>query len=272
MVGSFKTVYVLVHGLCSTSDELLTVKHALEKAGLTTCSWNIPGYSFDASQEHQIASTYNHWIEFLHAQIVDLRAQHSSPVRIQLIGLSAGANLILGLSIKYPADVQSLVLLSTPLWIDGWSIPFYHWLFPLALYTPLGALWSYKEKEPFGVKNERIRAWIKKQLMERRISSAGASVLDIGHLRAHDQLRRFVRKTLPHSQMPSALMIHAREDEVASLRNVRWLQEHWQGSTLSFIELGNSYHMITIDNDRQQVCEEILSFSHTLQHQNLPVI
>jgi carboxylesterase len=272
MVGSFKTVYVLVHGLCSTSDELLTVKHALEKAGLTTCSWTIPGYSFDANQEHQVASSYDHWIEFLHEQIVDLRAQHSTPVQIQLIGLSAGANLILGLSIKHPSDVQSLVLLSTPLWIDGWSVPFYHWLLPLALYTPLGAFWRYEEKEPFGVKNERIRAWIKKQLSERRISSAGASVLEIGHLRAHDQLRRFVRKTLPHAKMPTTLMIHAKEDEVASLNNVKWLRDHWQGSTLSYVELGNSYHMITIDNDRQQVCEEILGFTHTLQTVNSPVV
>ena len=131
---------------------------------------------------------------------------------------------------------------------------------PLALYTPLGALWHYKEKEPFGVKNERIRAWIKKQLSERRISSAGASVLEIGHLRAHDQLRRYVRKTLPQSQMPTTLMIHAKEDEVASLHNVKWLHEHWQGSKLSYVELANSYHMITIDNERETVNQETSRF------------
>jgi carboxylesterase len=67
-------------------------------------------------------------------------------------------------------------------------------------------------------------------------------------------------------------MIHAKEDEVASLNNVKWLKDHWQGSTLSYVELGNSYHMITIDNDRQQVCEEILGFTHTLQTVNSPVV
>jgi carboxylesterase len=265
MTGSSKTVNVLVHGLCSTSDELLTVKNALEKEGLSTISWVIPGYSFDVELDHQWASHFESWVEFLHAQIVDLRAQHSSPIHIQLIGLSAGANLILGLAIKHPDDAQSMVLLSTPLWIDGWSVPFYHWLLPLALYTPLGVFWSYKERDPFGVKNERIRAWIKKQLSDRRISSAGASVLEIGHLRAHDQLRRFVKKALPQSIMPRTLMIHAREDEVASLNNVRWLQLHWHGAKLSYVELNNSYHMITIDNDRQQVCEEILDFTRALR-------
>lgn len=272
MVGLSKTVCVLVHGLCSTSDELLTVKYALEKKGLATISWAIPGYSYDATQDLQIASNFDTWIDFLHAQIVDLKGQYSNPIHVQLIGLSAGANLILALTIKYPNDIHSLVLLSTPLWIDGWSVPFYHWLLPLALYTPLGALWSYKEKEPYGVKNERIRAWIKKQLSERKVSSAGASVLEIAHLRAHDQLRRYVRKTLPSSTMPTALMIHAREDEVASLQNVRWLQDHWHGSHLGYVELQNSYHMITIDNDREQVCEEILNFIHTLQNKDLPII
>jgi len=81
------------------------------------------------------------------------------------------------LSVGYPEDVNALVLLSTSIWVDGWSIPRYQWLLPLALFTPMGVFWKYREKEPYGVKDERIRSWIKRELDRRRVSAAGSSIL-----------------------------------------------------------------------------------------------
>jgi carboxylesterase len=51
--------------------------------------------------------------------------------------------------------------MSTTLRYDGWAIPPWHFL-PLALYTRSGGCGN-KEK-PHGVKNERIRAWIAREL------------------------------------------------------------------------------------------------------------
>ena len=155
-------------------------------------------------------------------------------------------------------EIEQLILLSTPLIIDGWNIPIYYFLLPLALYTPLGVFWRYKESSPYGVKNVRIREWIERELSQRRISQAGASVLEIAHLREHDRLRRYVLKHLSKTQLPNVLVIHAKEDEVASLSNVRWLEKNWQSGQIQVILLDNSYHMITIDNDRAQVCKAIL--------------
>jgi carboxylesterase len=67
-------------------------------------------------------------------------------------------------------------------------------------------------------------------------------------------------KHLPKTDLPRALVIHAREDEVASLSNVRWLEKNCQLGQIQVVLLDNSYHMITIDNDREQVCEAILDF------------
>ena len=54
------------------------------------------------------------------------------------------------------------------------------------------------------------------------------------------------------------MVIHAKEDGVASLSSVRWLEKNWQSGQIQVILLDNSYHMITIDNDRALVCKVIL--------------
>jgi len=257
MPTSQSPVNLLLHGLCSTPDELLSVYVALTREGHQAKHLVIPGYSFDASMDQQEASVFESWIDFVCKEIQDIKAQGQE---VNLIGLSAGVTVALGAALKVPQSIDRLILLSTPLILDGWNIPFIHFLLPLALYTPLGALWKYKEKSPFGVKNVRIRDWIERELSHRRVSQAGASVLEVAHLREHDRLRRYVMKHLPMTDLPHALVIHAREDEVAGLSNVRWLEKSWQLGQIQVVLLDNSYHMTTIDNDREQVCKAILDF------------
>ncbi len=252
-----QSITLLLHGLCSTPDELLTVHSALSREGHGVKHIVIPGYSFDATKDRQESLGFEAWIDFVCAEILALRSQGH---RVNLVGLSAGVSVALGVAIQAPTEIEQLILLSTPLIIDGWNIPFYHFLLPLALYTPLGALWRYKESSPYGIKNARIRAWIERELSQRRVSQAGASVLEISHLREHDRLRRHVIKHLPCIDLPNALIIHAVEDEVAGLSNVEWLQKNWRLGKVKTVLLENSYHMITIDNDRTQVCNEILKF------------
>jgi carboxylesterase len=43
-----RTAVVLLHGLCSTPDELLTVQSALRSRGYSVHPLTIEGYSFDA--------------------------------------------------------------------------------------------------------------------------------------------------------------------------------------------------------------------------------
>jgi carboxylesterase len=258
MSAAAGSLYLMLPGLCSTPEELASVQTSLDKQGFQTKGVSIPGYSFDPEKTKQVAVSFESWVDHLHGQIKRERLEFE---RITLVGLSSGANLALALTIKYPQSVDALVLLSTSIWVDGWSIPFYQWLLPVALFTPLGVFWKYREKEPFGVKNERIRAWIKRELTRRRVSAAGASVLEIGHLKQNFRLRSFVKKHLPGSALPHGLVIHAELDEVASLKNVRWLELHWRAGSLQTLILTNSYHMITIDQERHTVSQAILKYA-----------
>ncbi|MES2531828.1 MAG: alpha/beta hydrolase [Pseudomonadota bacterium] len=258
-----RTAVVLLHGLCSTPDELRSVDTALRTLGYTVQALTIDGYSFDASTELQVAAPWAEWIDTIERRVDALRLTHD---RVLLVGISAGASLALGAAIRCGDRIDALLLMSTALRYDGWAVPRTQWLLPLALYTPIGRFWRYRERPPYGVKNERVRAWIERELRTRRISSAGSSVIGIGHLREHDRLLRHVRRNLGRVQCANVLALHAREDEVASLENVAMLARGLGCGAFRSVVLGNSFHMITIDNDRQQVVRETVEFAAAIAH------
>jgi carboxylesterase len=187
-----------------------------------------------------------------------------------LVGISAGASLALGGAIRCGREVDALVLMSTTLRFDGWAVPRTRFLLPLAFYTPLGRFWQYRERAPYGGKNERVRTWIERELRHRQVSRAGSAVIGVGHLREHDRLIRHVRRRLNDVQCEQVLALHAREDEVASLSNLDLLVRGLRCASLRTVVLNNSYHMISIDNDRQQVVRETLAFAEAVTHGPAP--
>lgn len=261
------TVVVLLHGLCSSAQELLPVDEAIKAVGYETCSLIIPGYSFEMNRSKQKARSYTDWIDYVEHEALELKKRYA---KVVLVGISAGANLVLGAFVKNRDVAHAAVLMSTPLILDGWNIPFYHFLLPLALYTPLGWLWSYEEAWPFGLKNERIRAWVAKDLKARRLSSAGASVLEVSHLREHDKLQKHLLKSMSQASAPPTLVLHASEDDVASLENLRFIQMCWKTPIFRCHVLDNSYHMISWDNDRAEVCDKVIEFLDELHSTECP--
>jgi carboxylesterase len=258
-----RTAVVLLHGLCSTPDELLSVANGLRAAGYSVHPLAVEGYSFDAASPGRHASPWQQWIDAVEQRVKALRANHD---RVMLVGISAGSALALGTAMRRSAHIDALVLMSTTLRFDGWAIPRRQVLLPLALYTPLGRFWRYRERAPYGVKNERVRGWIERELRHRKVSRAGAAVIDVSHMREHDRLIRHVRRGLGNVHCPQVLAIHARQDEVASLANVDLLKRGLHSDTLRTVVVGNSYHMISIDNDRQQVVNETLEFAAAVTH------
>lgn len=258
------TAVVLLHGLCSTPDELLSLQGPLRQQGHTVVPLRIEGYSFEAADPSQPASPWRSWVQAVRTRVQALRADHE---RVVVAGISAGCALALAAAMS-AADAQDLtdvpdglVLLSTTLRYDGWGVSPWRFLLPLALYTPIGRWWQYQEARPYGVKNERIRAWIARELEQRRISRAGSATLGVSHLRENDRLVRQVRRQLGAVRCPRVLAIHAQEDEVASPLNLKLLAEGLpSGCSLQAQTVHNSYHMISIDNDRQEVVRSVLGF------------
>jgi carboxylesterase len=69
----------------------------------------------------------------------------------------------------------------------------------------------------------------------------------------------YVKKSIACIKAPT-LIIHAEEDDVASPRNARFVAENIGSKIVESIFLHNSYHMITVDNEREQVSSDTIRF------------
>jgi carboxylesterase len=178
-----------------------------------------------------------------------------------------GATLSLAVAARIP-NIQSLSILSPVLIFDGWSVPWYYPL--LKVFYLIGFRnWHYKEKAPFGVKNLEMRKRIKKAVESNNISELGAAHLPARHLIESLKLINATKKDLS-SISSDILIIHAIDDETASPKNPDLILKSISSETRRTIWLGNSYHIITVDNEREIVANETISFiAHSIKKQEL---
>ncbi|MDD4946603.1 MAG: alpha/beta fold hydrolase [Gallionella sp.] len=247
---------LLLHGLQSSPAELQPLAKRLNQAGYTVHVPHIRGYGFMHGDTPRSVTHWQDWHAKAMAEFRALQQQHST---VAVGGLCIGATLSLSIASELGDEVSALVLLASTLWYDGWSIPWYRFLRYAGYYTPFRYIYSYREREPFGLKNEQLRKWIAREMSHKDSSIVGASKLNLPAIQEAERMIRAVKRTLPDVIAP-AIIIHAEEDDVASPRNARHIAAHLGSKRIENVMLHNSYHMITVDNDREQVAKETVRF------------
>lgn len=245
---------LLFHGLCANPLELAPVAKSLREVGYVVETPAMAGYGVSSTTGEQLpVPPFEHWLDEAVAAFDRLAALHG---RVAVGGLCMGAVLALALAARRPA--AALVLISTTLHFDGWNVSPWRRLLPLAYLPPLRRRMSFKETAPFGLKNERLRAWVEQAMASNQVSAVGAARLSAASLYQATRLIRHVRGHLPALAAP-AVVLHASEDDVAGPRSVRELQcrlghepeVHW---------FHDSYHMLTLDNERIAVARTVRDF------------
>ena len=257
--GNSGHVAILLPGLCGSELEMGAIPRLLKQSNHSYVIPRIPGYS-----AHTGISDYPEWIETVDQLITDLQLTHQS---VSIVGLSMGATL--GISVaSRNTSIRSLCLLSPVLLFDGWSVPWYYPL--LSLIYRLGIRnWHYKESEPYGVKNKELRRHIQKAVQANAVSELGAAHLPAKHLDQSLRLIKDAQKNLGGVKS-DCLIIHAIDDETASPKNPDLILKSIASETRRVIWLGNSYHMITVDNEREIVANEVNIFiEQAIQKANL---
>lgn len=245
---------LLFHGLCANPLELAPVARSLREVGYAVDVPAMAGYGVSSATGEQLpVPPFEHWLAEAEARFDALAAEHG---RVAVGGLCMGAVLALALAARRPA--AALVLISTTLHFDGWNVSPWRRLLPLAYLPGLRRRMSFKETAPFGLKNERLRAWVEQAMASDHVSAVGAARLSAASLYEASRLIRHVRGRLSGLAAP-AVVLHASEDDVAGPRSVRELQSrlglppevHW---------FHDSYHMLTLDNERVAVARTVRDF------------
>jgi carboxylesterase len=245
---------VLLHGLRSTPREFGLIALPLRSRGIQLITPHIDGYSFAQGLPR---TSWRHWAAAASAAIA--RAVPSGRP-VVLGGLCAGGLLAASLALEAPRLVAGLVLMSATFDFDGWAQTRWRHLRRVGYAMGLDRWIRIAERDPYGVKNQKIRAWVAREMKERAGSAAGPSTLPLWAIREVDRLKDHVGAGL-HRLTQRTLMMHARDDEVCTLASAQRSMHALAATDKRLVVLEDSYHMITLDNDRHRVIDELREFT-----------
>ena len=249
---------LLIHGLTGTPTELTLVARRLNQYGFTVLCPLLAGHC--ASEAALTATTWQDWAQSVLTAHERLAARSDA---VFVGGLSAGAVLSLYTAHKHPQRVRGLTLFSTTLWWDGWAIPRLRFLLPLILRLPyIGKRYRFEEAPPYGIKNEPLRRKIVARMHSGDAAAAGFSGTPGCSLRELWRLVDVIKGALPQMETPT-LLLHSSHDDIAGLSNPRYIQRHLKGPS-KLVLLHDSYHMITVDQERRKVADHTAAFAAAL--------
>lgn len=242
---------LLIHGLTGSPFEMKYLAKRLHKEGFTVRVPCLAGHGTNISDLRKTG--WRDWYNTVSESFYDLKKTHRT---VAVSGLCMGAVLALQLAYEAGDKVSALSLLSTTLYYDGWSLPWYRFLLPVALYTPVKHFYSFREREPFGVKNEQVRNMIAQGMNDGLIAYPSFPLQSLSEL---FKLVVSVKRVIPEVKSPT-LLIHSVEDDVSSTRSAEYVERNIGSREIRKILLTDSYHMVTIDNQKNMVIDETTAF------------
>ena len=244
---------LLIHGLGGTPTELRFIAQGLARAGRTVLCCQLAGHC--STPEELRRSTWQEWYASVAAAHERLR-EHCDIVLAG--GLSMGGILALRLAQQRPDEVHGLLLYAPTLKLDGWAMP-WHSLFLRCLRpSPMRLEFDLAERDPYGLKDERVRALVVSSMQSGDTGQAGVFSTPVRSFANFNALVSKVKPQLGKVRQP-ALIVHPRNDDIASLKNAQYLQIQL-GGLVDTLVLDNSYHMVTLDQQRHVVAERTDAF------------
>ena len=251
---------LLIHGLTGTPTEMRFVGNGLNKAGFTVLGMQLAGHCGDASD--LLATGWKDWYASVVAAADRLREQVD---HLFVAGLSMGAVLAPKLAIDRPRHVDGLGLYGTTFFHDGWATPpigRLAFLLPLATRLGIGRTRTSAENPPYGIKDERIRNRVVGAMLSGDSQAAGLAGFPWPSLAEFQRLSMHVRNRIGRVRAP-CVAVHSSDDDVASLRNVR-IVERGVSAPVETVLLDDSYHMVTVDQERAKLIERSAVFFRRL--------
>lgn len=248
---------LLIHSLGGTPIELRYVAQSLARLGYTVHCPLLPGLG--GGTDISGLSTWRDWYSNVEAAHDALRENCET---VLVGGLSAGAMLALKLAADRPSDVQGLMLFAPTTWPNGWAIPKAMHLFKLVQDRWFARLFHFRQRAPYGIKDDRIRNFMLDSYkgdgrsMEDLLGRRGNVVLEFRRLVGH------VKKQLA-SITQHTIIFHPRFDDQSDLKNTVMLQRKL-GGLVEVAVLDDSYHMVTLDRQRTYVVERAMEFSRRI--------
>ena len=254
-----KTGLLLVHCLGGTPVEMRFVAQGLNRAGYTVLCAQLAGHC--AGEDELRDSHPEQWYKSLETALAMLRERCDVVV---VGGQCMGGLLALHLAHERPDQVDGLVLYAPTLKLNGWAIP--RWARFLNWIKPIGGIktrFRVPDREPHGIKDERVRAVVVKLMQSGDTTAAGFCATPLRTVAHFNKFSAKVRKEFPRVKTPT-LIVHAREDDIADPNNAFRIARRL-GGPVDLTVLDDSFHFITLDQQRHVVVDRTLAFTQRIE-------
>ena len=233
---------LLVHGLTGTPYEMRYLGERLAARGVRVRGVKLAGHA--GLPEELGPAGYDNWYESVVNGLEELR-QYGEPIVV--VGLSMGAVLSARLAADQGESVAGVALLAPAFFLPTST--------SVALRALRGVLGSVTERiYLFNPGASDIH-----DAAARSIHPNCRLMPLVAPMRLLD-LSALVRPMLSRITQP-ALVIHARRDHTCPMRkNVDYVMKHLGSPEKRAVELEESYHVITVDSEKERVVDEVGGF------------
>ncbi len=233
---------LLIHGLTGTPYEMRYLGEQLAARGVRVRGVKLAGHA--GLPEELGAAGYDNWYESVVNGLEELR-QYAEP--IVAVGLSMGAVLSARLAADQGESVAGLAMLAPAFFLPAST--------SVALRGLRGVLGSITER----IYLHNPGASDIHDAAARSIHPNCRLMPLTAPMRLLD-LSAVVRPMLPRITQP-ALVMHARRDHTCPMRkNVDYVMKHLGSAEKRAVELEESYHVITVDSEKERVVDEVAEF------------
>lgn len=243
---------LLLHGLGGSPAEMSYLKRKLSAKGYYVETPLLPGHCTC----YKDLNNYT-WQDFADVAYEKFEELYEKYETVSVAGLCLGAVLTLAIGIRYGDKVKALCPISATLNFDGWGLPKATPFMSLARFTPLYYTYELKEGEPYGVKDEKMRRYIRKAMSGN--SHVHYSKTPFKSFWEMHKLNKYVKKNM-HKITAPICAIHPLEDEVSSIKSLEDIRSRIKSDKFKSIILHDSYHLATIDRERALVANTVSSF------------
>ncbi|MFV0368960.1 MAG: alpha/beta hydrolase [Hyphomicrobiaceae bacterium] len=253
-----RTGVLLLHGLGGSPAELYPLTSELRAAGYQVSAPTIEGLACGTDMDS--AFTWQDWLANAEAHYDELAEKCG---QVHVCGFCGGALLASLLSVSRQKSFGELVMISPTFNGDGWAVPLRFMAYKLVTQRWLARMFTFREREPFGLKDERIRGVVLRML--ERTHKPEERIFDISGIKMME-FNRLARKAgkILSDVTARTLVVHAREDDVSSLSNAERVVRKINGPTEMQV-LSDCYHVILLDRHRTVAINAVLRFLSSAQ-------
>jgi carboxylesterase len=249
--------FLLVHRLGGTPSDLSHVAEGLARTGRSVSCPLLYGHG--GSRALLGATTWSQW----YGSVVEAHQELSASCQTVIVGgLGVGALLALNLAAERGDHVDALALFAPTFWPNGWAMPWYGKLLRVLNSKRVANLFRFDERPPYGIKDDTLRRSMLESLAQDGRSlddvngRAGGALLEVKWLAA-EVIPKLARVTQP------SLVFHPRYDDRSQLSASQLLQKQL-GGIVELVVLEDSYHLVTLDRQRDLVLERVVEFADEL--------